>query len=232
LLAGDSQENSPVAPPDTLASSHQQPNPANGSDIDNSFKVFDAEQLDWLPLRDVQTGPHALASGSLNTGSYGRPGDSTSSAYMTSGSSNGADTALSPDTGHSGSNRPTPNSTSPSEARPNLQPGHRNSAGTSYHTSPESSHETQLSNTEGRPSVSPFTTQLDHRGVTTLGLTPDNTFTMPPTPGRDFPAPGWEMNGQTTGFTPIGEGVFRQLYGLGPMDQMPMDLGWEGSPET
>jgi hypothetical protein len=72
----------------------------------------------------------------------------------------------------------------------------------------------------------------DHRTIPTTGLTPDNTFSMPATPGRDFAPPGWETNGQTTGFTPIGEGVFRQLYGLGPLDPMPMDLGWEGSPET
>ena len=57
-------------------------------------------------------------------------------------------------------------------------------------------------------------------------MTPDsNAFSMPETPGRAFDVPsGWEMNnqmnGQTTGLTPVGEGVFRHLLGLGPMDPM------------
>jgi hypothetical protein len=61
-----------------------------------------------------------------------------------------------------------------------------------------------------------------------MGLASDNPFNIPETPSRDFP-PGWEMTEQTTGLTPIGEGVFRHLYGLGPLDPMPMDLGWEGN---
>lgn len=71
-----------------------------------------------------------------------------------------------------------------------------------------------------------FATQPDYSSTNPPGLTPD-PFNMPETPGRDFPIPnGWEMSQQTTGLTPVGEGMFRQLMGLGPMD--PMDLGWEG----
>jgi len=72
-----------------------------------------------------------------------------------------------------------------------------------------------------------FASQPDYREIPSSGLTPENTFTLPETPGRDYPVPsGWEMSQQTTGLTPVGEGVYRQLMGLGPMD--PMDLGWEG----
>ena len=211
FLNRHSQEDSPTAQPDT-STSRPDSNPPSATAVDNSFKVFSPERLDWLPLPDVH--------GTLNSSTtYGRAGDSGSSAYMNSGSSNGGDTGLSPDTGHSSSNRPTPNSTSPSESRP----GQKISASSSYQKSPEMLHRTQPQNKEGTHS---------HVSIPTSGLTPDNTFSMPATPGRDFVPPGWETNGQTTGFTPIGEGVFRQLYGLGPLDAMPMDLGWEGSPET
>jgi hypothetical protein len=67
-----------------------------------------------------------------------------------------------------------------------------------------------------------FSTQPDYSNIVPTGLTPDNTFTMPETPDRSFDVPsGWEMNNQqTTGLTPVGEGVFRTLMGLGPMDPM------------
>jgi hypothetical protein len=72
-----------------------------------------------------------------------------------------------------------------------------------------------------------FSTQPDYSSIPATGLTPDNNFSMPETPGRSFDVPsGWEMSNQTTGLTPVGEGVFRTLMGLGSMD--PMDLGWEG----
>lgn len=229
LINPESPENSPIVPPATSASSRSRPNTT--STLDNSFKVFDPEDLDWIPLGDLNAS-HTSEQLSA-TAAFGRPGDSGSSAYMNSGSSNGGDIGLSPDTGHSSSNRPTPNSTSPSETRPSLQSGQKSSTNSSYHTSPDALHSTQPPNKDGRPSTSPFSATLDHRGVTATGLTPDSAFNIPETSSRDFAAPpGWETNGPATGFTPIGEGVFRQLYGLGPMDAMPMDLGWEGNPET
>ena len=67
-----------------------------------------------------------------------------------------------------------------------------------------------------------FQGTTDFSNIQSSGLTPDNTtFSMAETPGRQFEVPGWEMsNTQTTGLTPVGEGVFRQLMGLGPMDPM------------
>lgn len=222
-----------MAPPDTSAGSRPESIPASATTTDNPYKVFNPERLDWLPLSDLHTGGIELSTSQLtSTSAYGRPGGSGSSAYMNSGSSTGGEPGLSPDTGHSSSNRPTPNSTSPSETRPSLQAGQKSSANASYQTSPDILHGAQSSIKEGRPSTSPFSAPLDHRSAATTGLTPENTFNMPETPGREFVPPGWETNSQTTGFTPIGEGVFRQLYGLGPMDPMPMDLGWEGQTES
>lgn len=194
-------------------------NVSSGAALNEAFKIFNAESLDWLALKDIGPTDGVIPSRPLDGSTYSRPGDSSSSNYMNSGSSNGADSGLSPDTGHSGSNRPTPNSASPSDSR-NLQ------------CSSDLPHDGQMQGSDGTASCSPFSTTLEHRGASTTGLTPDNTFGMPPTPGRDFPPAGWEMSGQTTGLTPIGEGVFRQLYGLGPMDPMPVDLGWEGHQET
>ena len=192
-----------------------------------------SDQPNWIPLpdhsppdqgQDVQRTMQGLALGSHPQPNYG-PGDLSGSGYVNSESSNN-DTGLSPNTGNSGSDRPTPNSTTPSESRANLQPG-KTSGGTSYETSPASSHAPRVPTTDNRAMSSFFSTQPDYTNISSTGMTPDSNQYMPETPGRDFQVPpGWEMSQQTTGLTPVGEGVFRQLMGLGPMD--PMDLGWEG----
>jgi len=195
---------------------------------DDALRAFDSEQPNWIPLGDHQSAEHGrdvqrIVQGlAIGTNTLPRPafgaGDANGTGYGNSENCNSTDTGLSPDTVHSGSNRPTPNSTTPSEPRSNVQPG-SNSGGTSYETSPSSSHQTQIP-----PPF--FPPQPEYSGLAASGLTQDN-FSMPETPGRDYPVPnGWEMSQQTTGLTPVGEGVFRQLMGLGPMD--PMDLGWEG----
>ena len=147
-------------------------------------------------------------------------GGTNSSGYGNGDSSNSADPGLSPDTGHSGSNRPTPNSTTPSETRSGLHPGSTTSR-PSYNSSPVASHQ-RTPATEG--SMSTFFTTYSN--IPETDFTPDGAFTRPETPGKEFPVPnGWEMSAQTTGLTPVGEGVFRHLMELGPID--PMDLGWE-----
>lgn len=188
----------------------------------------------WMPLGEHSSqergpDPRTLQGLAIGTTSVSRSNNGTrdmgTRGFGNSEISNSADIGLSPDTTHSGSNRPTPNSTTPSETRSSIQAG-SNSRGTSYGTSPASSHHTQAT-LDGRSMSSFFATQSDYSGISSTGLAPENTFTMPDTPGTDFQVPnGWEMSQQTTGLTPVGEGVFRQLMGLGPMD--PMDLGWEG----
>ena len=192
------------------------------------------DQPNWLPLhqggdqqgQDVQRTLESLALGGIAQPPF-RSSDINSTSYGNSESSNtGAETGLSPDTMHSNSNRPTPNSSTPSESRSNLQPGQSNSQGGSYAASPTASNQARVPPHDGRTLSSFFSTQPDYSSIP-AGLTPDNTFSMPETPGRSFDVPsGWEMNNQSTGLTPVGEGVFRTLMGLGPMD--PMDLGWEG----
>ncbi|EPE31562.1 Zn2/Cys6 DNA-binding protein [Glarea lozoyensis ATCC 20868] len=139
---------------------------------------------------------------------------------------NGGDSGLSPDTANSSSNRPTPSSTTPSDSRPNLQSNRAKSANGSHETSPLP-HPSSDPNRH-TPMNHFFPGQADFSNISGTGMTPENTYNVPETPGRQFDVPGWEniSHNQTTGLTPVGEGVFRQLMGLGPMD--PMDIGWEG----
>lgn len=195
---------------------------SNTQDSTNDFRQ-DSNQANWMPMndrtadrgQDVQRTLQGLALGNIPTNPFPQ-----GNSYMQTESSNGGEPGLSPDTGHSTSNRPTPNSTTPSDTRSNLQAPNK-SSGTSYETSPASSHQ------DGRSMNAFFNPQTDYNNIQGTGLTPDATFTMPETPGRDFQVPaGWEMSGQTTGLTPVGDGVFRHLMGLGSLD--PMDIGWEG----
>jgi hypothetical protein len=211
--------------------------PAVNTDTANDFRADSdptsgaSDQPNWVPLpdhgQDVQRTLQGLALGGIMRSTYGH-GELSGGGYVNSESSNANDSGLSPNTGNSGSDRPTPNSTTPSESRANLKPG-QTSAGASYETSPASSHKPRVPTGSDTRSISSFfSTQPDYATIPSTGMTPDNNaFTMPETPGREFQVPpGWEMSGQTTGLTPVGQGVFNQLMGLGPMD--PMDLGWEG----
>ncbi|KAG9238615.1 fungal-specific transcription factor domain-containing protein [Amylocarpus encephaloides] len=177
------------------------------------------EDSNWIPFggqseqgHDVQRTLQGLA---LGTTEFGTRGNFTSnSSYIHSESSNNGGDALSPDTANS-SSRPTPSSTAPSDSRSNLQGKQANSANVSHETSPAASN-----NASNSLMGAFFPGQPDYANVSSSGLSPGNNF-LPETPGRQFDVPGWEMsNTQTTGLTPVGEGVFRQLMGLGPMDPM------------
>jgi hypothetical protein len=108
-----------------------------------------------------------------------------------------------------------------------MQAGRNSSSGsTSFETSPAAG-TARVPSGDGRILSSFFSHPSDYTNISATGMTPDNSFNMPETPGRGFDVPpGWEMSQQSTGLTPVGEGVFRQLMGLSPMD--PMDIGWEG----
>ncbi|KAH6719173.1 fungal-specific transcription factor domain-containing protein [Leptodontidium sp. MPI-SDFR-AT-0119] len=210
------------------ANEFRQDNEPNSSTASNTRNDAFGDQTNWMPLPDhppadsgheVQRTLQGLAIGEVRRPAPYGSGDVNS--YGRSESSNGADTGLSPDTANSSSNRPTPNASTPSDSRPNLQPGQSNSGAASYETSPASSHQNRPA-VDSRSMSAFFSTQPDYGNIPATGMTPDNTFTMPETPGRGFDVPsGWEMSNQgTTGLTPVGEGVFRQLLGLGPMDAM------------
>jgi hypothetical protein len=221
-------DGSPTGPTTTSKDFHRESEPASAASANGRNEGF-GDQPNWMPIdsqlstdqgQDVHSNLQGLASISIATAGYSRSHEmNNSSGYGNSESSTTGDTSLSPDTGNSASNRPTPNASTPSDTRPSLQPG-QNSGRTSYETSPASSNQ-RLPATDGRSMSSFFSTQPDYSNITATGLTPDNTFTMPETPGRSFDVPsGWEMSNQTTGLTPVGEGVFRTLMGLGPMDPM------------
>jgi hypothetical protein len=217
----------PTGPTESSNDFQGESEPASATSTNARNDSF-GDQPNWLSLHqntdqgtDVQRTLQGLALGNIPQSTY-RPGDLNSSGYGNSESSTGADTGLSPDTNHSTSNRPTPNASTPSDTRPNLQSGQSGSGGTSYATSP-ASNQSRLPTTDGRSMSSFFANQPDYSNIIpATGLTPDNTFAMPETPGRGFDVPsGWEMSNQaTTGLTPVGEGVFRTLMGLGPMDPM------------
>lgn len=200
-----------------------EPNSASSGNARN--ETF-TDQNNWMPLpdhaptnsnRDVHRTLQELAINENRRSATYRSGNMNS--YGNSESSNGA--GLSPDTANSSSNRPTPNASTPSDSRPNLQNGQSNSGAASYEASPASSHQNRPA-ANSRAMSSFFSTQPDYSNIPATDMTPDNTFSMPDTPGRGFDVPsGWEMSNQaTTGLTPVGEGVFRQLLGLGPMDAM------------
>lgn len=201
------------------------------------IRAFDDIGTNWTPLpdhapqhgHDMQHSLQGLVIESLPPRNY-RSGDMNSTGYVNSENSNSVDAGLSPDTAHSGSNRPTPSSTTPSEPRAHMQPRRKKSGGKSYETSPAPSHQqARVVGNDTRSMSTFFSAQPDYSSIPATGLAADNNEYMPGSPGRsgDFPIHnGWEMNQATTGLTPVGEGVFRQLMGLGPMD--PMDLGWDG----
>ena len=212
-----------------------------GQEIPNAsadpIGAFEDLRTNWTPLpdhapnhsHDVQHSLQGLVIDPLPPRHY-QAGDMNSTGYVNSENSNSVDASFSPDTAHSGSNRPTPSSTTPSEPRAQMQPGCAKSGGRSYETSPAPPHHQPLVvGTDTRSNGGFFSTQPGYSSVPATGLATDNTEYMAgaPTQSGDYPIHGgWEMNQATSGLTPVGEGVFRQLMGLGPMD--PMDLGWEG----
>ncbi|KAJ5047349.1 uncharacterized protein L3040_003176 [Drepanopeziza brunnea f. sp. 'multigermtubi'] len=209
-----------------------EPNSAGPS---NSNANHFGDQTNWMPLPDhpptdtgnaVQQTLQGLATGEIHRSTAYGPGLSNN-RFGNSESSNGVDTGLSPGTAISSSNRPTPIASTPSDSLSNLQPGQSDS--TSYETSAAATHLSKHlpgSDTRTMQGFSP--NQQVYNGIAATGMTPDGTFGMTATPRRGFDLQSsWEMSSQPiTGLTPVGEGVFRQLLGLGPMDAM--DLGWEG----
>lgn len=165
------------------------------SSTPSTFPTTEQEQTIEKTLRDFNmTTPY---------GHGGFPHNTTGSYVNGENNKNNGEAGLSPDTS---SNRPTPTSSTPSDSRSNLQPRSATSRPNSHETSPSAPHNTLLPNGDGRPIPA---------GYYSTGMTPDaQQYVM------QTGSPNWEMNSQTTGLTPVGEGVFRQLMGLGPMDPM------------
>lgn len=196
----------------------------------NNFKNT-SNQTDWMPLSDhpqnssAQRTMTGLVIGSLTNPNY-NTGDLRSASYRSTDATNSShDAGLSPDAG--ASNRPTPNSNASSDTRSNQHPGQGNQSSlTSYETSPSTSNQ-NISNTpsDSRSMSGFFSGNPDYSNIGPTGLTPDTSYNMAETP--DLPQ-GWESS-QTTGLTPVGEGVFRHLMALSSVEPLEaMDLNWEG----
>lgn len=188
-------------------------------------------QEQWIAAerRDVQQ----TLQGLVISPNYGA-GDASNGGFGNDGS-NSADTGLSPDTA---SNRLTPNSTTPSDTQQSraVRQSLSQSQPTSFETSPVSTSQQRAPPHSGRTMGAFFSGQPDYTGISASGLTPEGSaslsaqaiqdgFAAPETPGRGFEVPnGWEMGNSNamggSGMTPIGEGVFRHLMGLGSMDPM------------
>lgn len=160
------------------------------------------------------------------------------------------DTSASPDAGL-GSDRPTPNSTTSTSDRPNGSSNSFTAATSSrsgrnsFEASPASSSTNINNNNNSRThqdqlqsgSIDAFFQNMPGGDFAT-GLTPNQQFTMPETPGKtpgggaagsntsDF---NWEQfTSGTTGMTPVSEGVLRTMLQMGPMETM--DMGWDAQP--
>lgn len=198
---------------------------ATNSDTNNM-----GEQSSWMPLPDhaatdmgnaVQQNFQDLALGeAYRITAYGTVLNST--RVGTSESSNGA---MSPDTTHPSSTRPTPNASTPSDSRSTKQHGH--SEQTSYETSPTATGLPKHLPGSDTRTIPFFANQPDYNsGPSATGMALGNGLGLPDPSGRDFDVPcAWDMGNQaTTGLTPIGEGVFKHLLDLGPMDAMQVTL--------
>lgn len=137
------------------------------------------------------------------------------------------------------SNGPTPNSSTASDQqqRHTLAPNLASSGRNSFEASPVAAHQNlnmgAATTAQADVSANGFyggpTPTFNMQPVT--GMTPDQRFAMPPAPGgAEFAVPpGWaDLTGQTTGMTPVAEGVFRSILSMGPIDTM--DLAWETNP--
>ncbi|GAB1311227.1 Citrinin biosynthesis transcriptional activator ctnR [Madurella fahalii] len=195
------------------------------------------EQTTSLPTREPLRTPYMPAHGLVapHFSSYGQPDMDTGSTNDMSGAS--------PDGGQS--NRPTPNSSTASENRQNLTPGHMNggSAGpSSFETSPAVSHQNlnmggTTTQSEVDRNVNAFFSDPSSFGIPSgvaAGLTPGQRFSMPDAPAgppgsAEFPVPpGWGEMPQQTNMAPVADGVLRSIMTMGAMDTM--DLGWDPNP--
>ncbi|KAF7884353.1 uncharacterized protein EAF02_004689 [Botrytis sinoallii] len=181
--------------------------------VDPFPRSFDVEQRGWPRLnelsqaRDLRQGVPVSQSKEPNGNTYNH--DSTSP---------GTRTGLSSNTGNT-SNHPTLKSAS--DVRPsNIQHGQTTTNTGSYGTrpAPDADREVRLIDAF-------FSTPPGYNNIPAGSNISSSAYSMPETPGRTYTTPGPWPQQTTTGLTPVGEGVFRHLMGLGPMD--PMDI-WEG----
>ncbi|TGO89783.1 hypothetical protein BPOR_0094g00180 [Botrytis porri] len=182
--------------------------------VDPFPRDFDVEQRGW-PKLNGQTQARDLRRGVPVSQSR----ESNGNTYIHDVSNTGMRTGLSSNTGNT-STHPALRSTSDSRP-PTLQHGQNTTNTGSYETraAPDTNREVRLMDAY-------FSTPPGYNNIPAGSNITPSVYSMPETPGRTYTTPDPWPQQTTTGLTPVGEGVFRQMMGLGPMD--PMDI-WEGN---
>lgn len=225
--------------------------PVSGPDIVDTDPSRSSNQANSSGMSGVNgrwqnTGPMGYLD-RLRSGNGPTFGSGMLRGFGNEGSS--GDMSASPDAGLA-SDRPTPNSSTSASDRHNSSNGftaaNSNRSGrNSFEASPASSTNINNGNNNSRTqqdqlqsgSIDAFFQNLPGGDFTT-GLTPNQQFTMPDTPGKtpgggaassntgDF---NWEQfTSGTSGMTPVSEGVLRTMLQMGPMETM--DMGWDAQP--
>lgn len=225
--------------------------PVSGPDIvdqdpSRSSNQANSSGMSGVNSRWPNTGPMGYLD-RLRSGNGPTFGSGMLRGFGNEGSS--GDMSASPDAGLA-SDRPTPNSSTSASDRHNssngFTAGNSNRSGrNSFEASPASSTNINNGNNNSRTqqdqlqsgSIDAFFQNLPGSDFAT-GLTPNQQFTMPDTPGKtpgggaassnagDF---NWEQfTSGTSGMTPVSEGVLRTMLQMGPMETM--DMGWDAQP--
>lgn len=181
--------------------------------------LYGSNSTNNLPLHGSSLTP---SSGSM----YDKSGSSSGRVTGFGQSESSGDNNMSGSPDGDQSNRPTPNSTA-SDPRVSMAGGLDGSGRNSFDTNSA----TAQSNNNARGSADANANYFNDAGGFGIrtGLTPNQRFSMPDTPGADFGMPnGWgDLQGQT-GMTPVAEGVLRSLMNMGPMDAMDLS-SWDAT---
>ncbi|POR38419.1 Putative transcriptional regulatory protein [Tolypocladium paradoxum] len=212
-LSGD--DGNAAAAPDLL----EPPNDSQGS-VPSGF------EQSWLSTDHASMPVLTPSSGTV----YEKNGSTSGGAMSGFGESNGdnQDAQGSPEAGQS--NGPTPNSGGTgSDDKPRLAPGPVGGSGpdSSFRASPIPPQQNMMGQGHGMDAGS------------NQGFFGDpNGFTIQPNMGGQrgggfaMPSNGWaDMNGQTPGMQPVGEGMLRALMNMGPMDAMDLS-SWDSGNDT
>lgn len=175
---------------------------------------------------------------------------------MDASSANNDMSGTSPD-GPSNRPTPNSSTAASDQPRPNLTPNVRpinGSGGNSFEASPAVSHQNlnMSAATPGAGEVdrnvnaffgTPSSFGIPAAGVSAGLATPDQRFGIAdapgggpgpggpgpgPSPGDFSVSPGWPEIPPQPGMTPVAEGLFRSMMGMGPMETM--EMGWEPNP--
>ncbi|KAI1845643.1 hypothetical protein JX266_008254 [Neoarthrinium moseri] len=200
-----------------------------GFDSSNQSWMTGEPQSQQLPTRERSTGPDAASSGMHPSLFHNAPASTRyTPGFVDSQSSGTADMSVSPHP-ESASSRPTPNSSSASENRNAASGALPNSGQTSFDASPVGGQQPLGTQAELDAATAAFFSDANNFSMQTsgTGMTPGRSFVMPDSSGNGYGLPeGWNiMTQQTTGMTPVAEGVLRHLMDMPPMDAM--DLGWD-----